>query len=431
MSPMTWIFVARSPLLVLAIGAALATSAHALDVELIWFVTRPLSSQVDWQRPQSDNANRFMRQTYVLAELAQRAYQTTAPGRAVDQLGFREQAYITERVRLKPHEIGERLAFGPRLGIVGRQATLNQTVTATALVARSEDRRVRVVAVRGTVLDGPGDIATDLNAATLSANGVDVHYGFGVHAGLLLRRVQRELGAACGRGGERVWLTGHSLGGVSATILAYWLETAGCHVDGVMTFGAPAPGEASFARAYRARGLDALTHRWENARDPVPCLPLGGAWRRVGTRHAIAHGHIRLHARGGSCSESLRGTTPQFLQMVYLLSAIQMPFEDWIRRELCDAHVTPERVIFAVLSLGASEAVCHALDELNNLKVTFEQVTGLVTFAAFRGIDMKPHRIATGYQRPFFNVEARTRSGAYCEPVWRTRMDAIETTDCP
>lgn len=92
--------------------------------------------------------------------------------------------------------------------------------------------------------------------------------------------------------GQRVWLTGHSLGGAIAGVvaaqLALWHEAP--RVTGVYTFGAP-----RFADDTAARWLDGLYAgryvRVEARRDRVPHLP--PAWlgfRHVGEQVVIGEG---------------------------------------------------------------------------------------------------------------------------------------------
>lgn len=77
-----------------------------------------------------------------------------------------------------------------------------------------------------------------------------------------------------------IWLFGHSLGGAVATLLASSLSLRpdGHRVQGVITLGAPSPGNQAFAADYRRRVPNHI--RVVNGEDPVPRLlppfvPLG------------------------------------------------------------------------------------------------------------------------------------------------------------
>lgn len=76
-------------------------------------------------------------------------------------------------------------------------------------------------------------------------------------------------------------LTGHSLGGAVAVIVAAKLKIRGYRVDKVMTFGAP--------KATDARGAERLREllsvlRVTHERDPVPLMPLARAkWKAAST----------------------------------------------------------------------------------------------------------------------------------------------------
>lgn len=62
------------------------------------------------------------------------------------------------------------------------------------------------------------------------------------------------------------WLTGHSLGGAMATLLAFQYPE---RVAGVYTFGCPCPGGADFAREFNKRRLDTRTFRYVHGEDLV------------------------------------------------------------------------------------------------------------------------------------------------------------------
>ncbi len=71
-----------------------------------------------------------------------------------------------------------------------------------------------------------------------------------------------------------VGLTGHSLGGAAAVLLAMYLEGRGITVDEVMTFGQPMATEAEGVRAYEP--LMAKTLRVVACDDVIPLLPPAG-----------------------------------------------------------------------------------------------------------------------------------------------------------
>lgn len=70
---------------------------------------------------------------------------------------------------------------------------------------------------------------------------------------------------------QRLWITGHSLGGALATITAAQLWTHGRRVHAVYTFGAPRVGNDAFVEAYNKR----ITHtvRFVYNEDLVPRVP--------------------------------------------------------------------------------------------------------------------------------------------------------------
>lgn len=69
--------------------------------------------------------------------------------------------------------------------------------------------------------------------------------------------------------GDGVSLTGHSLGGAEAVILAMYLKTEGWQVERVVTFGQPKVTDADGAKKFR----DLPLLRAVNVNDPVPLVP--------------------------------------------------------------------------------------------------------------------------------------------------------------
>lgn len=164
------------------------------------------------------------------------------------------------------------------LGLRGfHVATVDAPRTDTrALVASDGDDCV--VAFRGT--QNLRDWLTDLDCAfaVLRLDGAE----FAVHAGfkLALQSVWAEFNLELQRIGpaQRLWLTGHSLGGALALLCA---RCCSAPLAGVYTFGQPRAGGASFAACYDAALRD-RTFRIVHAADIVPRVP----WLPGGYRHA-------------------------------------------------------------------------------------------------------------------------------------------------
>jgi hypothetical protein len=136
-------------------------------------------------------------------------------------------------------------------------------------------RRMAIVAFRGTV--SVGNFLTDAEAA-LVHHGLFpglVHYGFcqaveTVYPAVrtLLRAFPREM---------PIWVTGHSLGGAMASLVAHRLGEDGFPVRAVYTYGSPRAGDKKFCDAYRLPN-----YRFVNDNDLVPHLPLRWCYRHVG-----------------------------------------------------------------------------------------------------------------------------------------------------
>ncbi len=142
-------------------------------------------------------------------------------------------------------------------------------------------RRVPAVAV------GPGIRAEDFMPGGRAA--VGLQWGCRVHAGFMqsalsiveqVRRLdQREVKA-------RLTVTGHSLGGALAVLVAWLLAGRGWVAESVVTFGGPRVGDGAWRRAYGGVERGALwgrTWRVVNGADVVCRVPSWCAgWRHVG-----------------------------------------------------------------------------------------------------------------------------------------------------
>lgn len=76
--------------------------------------------------------------------------------------------------------------------------------------------------------------------------------------------------------GPKVVITGHSLGGARARILAAMFAVADIPAAMVCTFGSPKPGFENLARVIQKSGTIHLSYR--NRRDVVPLVPMAPWW---------------------------------------------------------------------------------------------------------------------------------------------------------
>ncbi len=108
-----------------------------------------------------------------------------------------------------------------------------------------------------------------------------VHRGFYESANSIWTPLVRYLNATWERD-DVVWITGHSLGGAMATLLARWLHHEKWKIAGVYTFGQPRAGDDDYAAAYP---LEDVHYRFVNSRDIVPQLPLPWMGPQVSYKH--------------------------------------------------------------------------------------------------------------------------------------------------
>lgn len=106
-----------------------------------------------------------------------------------------------------------------------------------------------------------------------------------------------KIGETIGRRRERqrVWVTGHSLGGALAVLLAATMRESDLPVDGLYTFGAPRVGDKAFA-VRLDHELDGAAHwRVVNEGDLVPHVPLEAFFSHAGNRMLLLN---RMTASG-------------------------------------------------------------------------------------------------------------------------------------
>ncbi len=108
-----------------------------------------------------------------------------------------------------------------------------------------------------------------------------VHRGFYTSANSIWTPLVRYLNATW-EPDDTVWVTGHSLGGAIATLIARWLQKIDWEISGVYTFGQPRTGDEDYAAAYP---LGDVHYRFVNDRDIVPQLPLPWMGPNVSYKH--------------------------------------------------------------------------------------------------------------------------------------------------
>jgi hypothetical protein len=343
------------------------------------------ADRVNWSLADTSDTTNFLDASYLSIQLARRVYDSDLK---LDDLGLSEVSWIDVTKQVDKSSVGSilRIAGSPSFGLIGGTDVSALTASAQAVVTTNYTNTVRVVAVRGT--QEFGDALTDLNVARIEQEGVSYHQGFYIYTRLLFQDVLDALDSC--QESYPVWLTGHSLGGASATIMALWLAEMGCNVQGVITFGAPATGDQSFYDAYQAAGLNDVTHRWVNRKDAIACLPLGPRWVRVGTQHtinwrAVLRDKIHLGDNDDLCdgigSELGESAYGYFLK---LHDALDVPgeFAEWFHDGLAEAGICysdslTKRIVLGVLSGGASEMTCQTVHELISARRAMDQIIRL------------------------------------------------------
>lgn len=215
---------------------------------------------------------------------------------------MRAQSLMSKLAAAAYQEQGEFDAQVNPLGLRGSKVSAKggffNAARPEAYVGTSERYSMTFVAIRGT--SAFADYLVDFYNAPVVTDGPNkgtLHRGFANYADAIYDEVKGQLGFSChpGLAPEQkvpLWLTGHSLGAAAASIVAYRLQQDGCNVAGVALFASPRPGLSDFRANYMG-SLPNMTQRWTTSRDPIYCLPPGGAWKHVGTENKIDGGlHI-------------------------------------------------------------------------------------------------------------------------------------------
>ncbi|MGD8350779.1 MAG: lipase family protein [Gammaproteobacteria bacterium] len=149
----------------------------------------------------------------------------------------------------------------------GYTLTLHHTLEATQVaffLATGEAAKTQLISIRGTsnVVNAMLDISVKLKPD--ADTGLRLHEGFAAAAKQVFEEVKPLL-----LQGYRIRLTGHSLGGAVASILALYLDKAGFDLARVVTFGQPK--FTNIAGAAEFRRIDLI--RVVTPADLVPLLP--------------------------------------------------------------------------------------------------------------------------------------------------------------
>lgn len=195
----------------------------------------------------------------------------------------------------------------------GRWPVATQVVAGVTRVGVAVSPSTVVLACRGS--DDAGDWLENLLALRVGWRpvlppGVGVHLGFRRQAERIRAELFGVLDVAELNGDHRVILTGHSLGGAMALLLAAALRADGRRVDAVVTFNAPRVGGRRWAawETWESTTVARFVVARQGERDLVSRLPLSRfGWEHVGAPTVVAGENI---ARGEAAWQRLRAENP-------------------------------------------------------------------------------------------------------------------------
>ena len=146
-----------------------------------------------------------------------------------------------------------------------------------------------VVAFRGT--ESLPDWVTNVQAVKDPGPWGEVHEGFQDAFLATAFVIGKTIGEI--RGDRDIWITGHSLGGALAVLLAATLAENNIDVAGLYTYAAPRVGNETFARRLNESLEGKPNYRVVNEGDLVPHLPSELRFDHAGSRRILADGALR------------------------------------------------------------------------------------------------------------------------------------------
>jgi hypothetical protein len=261
-----------------------------------------------------------------MAWMSQLAYETDEPDKIKDILAM---------WGLRPAKIKDRSD-----GIIAKEVETALPIASTRGVI-AHGRGATIVAFAGTdpvvLANWISDFDARIDGKTQAAEGYET----------AAKAVWEEVSEAIAEpDNDRIFVTGHSLGGALAVLTAD--RIAGARVAGVYTFGMPRPGTAIFAERYMTTALGARTFRLVHADDLVPTVApsdFGSGFHHVGYYLHRDHGEkfdpskmIKVVSSPNPKFENECPDDPQFENGVSKrlhdvlhspLAAIAAPFQRW------------------------------------------------------------------------------------------------------
>ena len=178
---------------------------------------------------------------------------------APDFVAIKAQAQLAEDTYLEAHTLEQRLEEQG-------QSLLHQSIIPLSQVSYflSRANGVQTIAIRGTANLENAMLDLDLELQPDSQLNIKLHQGFGSGAKAVYEDIQPFLSKE-----HPIHLTGHSLGGAIAVILAMYLEKDGFAVEQVITFGQPKVTNATGAKMFSSLPLTRVV----TPNDIVPLVP--------------------------------------------------------------------------------------------------------------------------------------------------------------
>lgn len=132
------------------------------------------------------------------------------------------------------------------------------------LIASNAETKEQIIAVRGTSNIENTVVNVGFILIKDEKTGIDLHQGFALSARDIYSQIKRKIKAD-----YTINVTGHSLGGAVAVILAMYLDADNYELGNVVTFGQPKVTNISGSKQFQSLPL----YRVVTAKDMVPLVP--------------------------------------------------------------------------------------------------------------------------------------------------------------
>jgi triacylglycerol lipase len=199
------------------------------------------------------------------------------------------------------------------------------TIDVQYFVEQDNEANTQHVTIRGTA--NRENFLEDIDFTVHQTAGASIPVAVGFDR--VARRILADVTARLNKQ-HKTYVTGHSLGGAVATLLAFYLIEDGYNVGGVVTFGQPRFTTSDGVESGRLRALSGVLVRVVDENDVVPMLPPGS--ERTGSYGPFEHVGREIILLDGAYYVDLPNHTADHL-------SVDESWREWASARLRDHHM--------------------------------------------------------------------------------------------